>query len=82
VRNYALAYPAQVAGMVLVDVVKEDQRIPMGPKKVGRVGDSARGTPTPNDHRAMRNNGIALASSGVPLPVSGTPFQLLSPGHW
>src|ERR1700730_10920245 len=29
VRNYAAAYPGDVAGMVLVDIVHEDQRIPM-----------------------------------------------------
>ena len=33
--------------MVLVDIVQEDQQIPMGPKKVGRVRDSAKGIPIP-----------------------------------
>jgi len=48
VRNYALTYPTQVVGMVLVDVVQENQLIPMGPKKLGRVRDSAKGTPIPD----------------------------------
>jgi pimeloyl-ACP methyl ester carboxylesterase len=47
VRNYAAVYPSQVAGMVLVDTVQEDQRIPMGPNKTGRVRDSAKGIPIP-----------------------------------
>jgi pimeloyl-ACP methyl ester carboxylesterase len=47
VRNYAAVYPSEVAGMVLVDSVQENQRIPMGPKKTGRVRDSAKGVPIP-----------------------------------
>lgn len=47
VRNYAAMYPTQVVGMVLVDTVQEDQRIPMGPNKSGRVRDSAKGIPIP-----------------------------------
>jgi pimeloyl-ACP methyl ester carboxylesterase len=46
VRNYAAAYPAEVAGMVLVDIVHEDQRIPMGPQ-FARVRDFASGRPIP-----------------------------------
>jgi pimeloyl-ACP methyl ester carboxylesterase len=47
VRSYAATYPSQVVGMVLVDTVHEDQRILMGPKKTGRVRDSAKGIPIP-----------------------------------
>jgi pimeloyl-ACP methyl ester carboxylesterase len=47
IRSYAATYPGQVAGMVLVDTVHEDQRILMGPKKTGRVRDSAKGIPIP-----------------------------------
>ncbi len=46
VRNYAAAYPAEVAGMVLVDIIHEDQRIPMGPQ-FARVRDFASGRPIP-----------------------------------
>ncbi|HXC94688.1 MAG TPA: alpha/beta hydrolase [Edaphobacter sp.] len=47
VRNYSAAYPTQVAGMVLVDTTHEDQRISMGPKRTGRIRDSANGVPIP-----------------------------------
>ena len=46
VRNYAAVYPGDVAGMVLVDIVHEDQRIPMGPQ-FARVRDFASGRPIP-----------------------------------
>jgi pimeloyl-ACP methyl ester carboxylesterase len=52
VRAYAAAYPREVAGMVLVDIVHEDQRIPMGPK-AGRVRDFAQGRPIPPPHEQM-----------------------------
>jgi pimeloyl-ACP methyl ester carboxylesterase len=53
VRNYAAAYPSEVVGMVLVDTVQEDQRIPMGPGKSGRVRDSAQGIPIPEPREAL-----------------------------
>jgi pimeloyl-ACP methyl ester carboxylesterase len=46
VRSYAAVYPAEVAGMVLVDIVHEDQRIPIGPQ-FARVRDFASGRPIP-----------------------------------
>lgn len=42
IRHYASLYPSDVAGMVLVDTVQEDQRIPMGPH-AARIRDSATG---------------------------------------
>jgi pimeloyl-ACP methyl ester carboxylesterase len=53
VRNYAAVYPSEVAGMVLVDTVQEDQRIPMGPSKTGRVRDAAKGIPIPAPRENM-----------------------------
>jgi pimeloyl-ACP methyl ester carboxylesterase len=53
IRSYAATYPAQVAGMVLIDTVQEDQRILMGPKKTGRVRDSAKGIPVPEPRENM-----------------------------
>jgi pimeloyl-ACP methyl ester carboxylesterase len=46
VRSYAAAYPVEMAGMVLVDIVHEDQRIPMG-TQFARVRDFASGRPIP-----------------------------------
>ena len=42
VRGYAAEYPDDVAGLVLVDIVQEDQHIPIGPKAV-RLRDFATG---------------------------------------
>jgi pimeloyl-ACP methyl ester carboxylesterase len=53
VRSYAATYPSEVAGMVLVDTVQEDQRIPMGPGKSGRVRDSAKGIPIPEPRETL-----------------------------
>ena len=66
VRSYAAAYPAEVAGMVLVDIVHEDQRIPIGPK-AARVRDFATGRPIPKPRETL------LASDKppvVPPPVN------------
>jgi pimeloyl-ACP methyl ester carboxylesterase len=52
VRNFALTYPAEVAGMVLVDTVHEDQRIEMG-KQAARIRDFAKGTSIPAPHADM-----------------------------
>ena len=46
VRSYTLRYPDQVAGLVLVDIVSEDQYIRMGPR-AGRIGDDAKGRAIP-----------------------------------
>src|SRR5437588_7135201 len=45
VRNFALEHPAAVAGMVLEEVVGENQPIQMGPDHVGLIGDDARHKP-------------------------------------
>ena len=42
VRQYVARYPADVAGVVFVDMVSEHQYIRMGPH-AGRVGDDAKG---------------------------------------
>jgi len=46
VRRYAERYPAEVAGLVLVEMVAEDQYIRMGPH-AGRIRDGARGAAIP-----------------------------------
>jgi pimeloyl-ACP methyl ester carboxylesterase len=47
VRNYPVAYAKEVAGIILVDTVSEEQRIPMGPKHAGLIRDDAKGNPIP-----------------------------------
>jgi len=52
VRAYALEYPTDVAGMVLVDSVHEDQRVPIQGRVV-RLRDGARGRPIPPPREAL-----------------------------
>jgi pimeloyl-ACP methyl ester carboxylesterase len=52
VRQYASTYRSEVAGMVLVDIVPEDQRIPMGPK-AARIRDFATGRAIPKPRENM-----------------------------
>ncbi|HEV7500743.1 MAG TPA: alpha/beta hydrolase, partial [Vicinamibacteria bacterium] len=68
VRQYALDHPADVAGMVLVDIVSENQRIPMG-DRVALIADDARGRPIPAaqaDTPRPRSGGAGAPTSTVP----------------
>jgi pimeloyl-ACP methyl ester carboxylesterase len=47
VRAFARFYPKEVAGMVLVEAVQEDQRIFMGGDTPKRIRDFAKGRPVP-----------------------------------
>jgi pimeloyl-ACP methyl ester carboxylesterase len=53
VRTFAARYRAEVAGLVLVDIVSENQYIPMGPH-AGRIGDGAKGRKIPEPREDMR----------------------------
>jgi len=53
VRQYALTYPGEVAGMVLVDSVQEDQRVPVHGKVI-RLRDGTSGLPIPEPRERMR----------------------------
>lgn len=73
VRAYAARYPKEVAGMVLVDIVHEDQRIPMG-AKAARIRDFASGRPIP----AARETMIASDRPATPRsPWALEPVQAL-----
>jgi pimeloyl-ACP methyl ester carboxylesterase len=52
VRQFARTYPADVAGLVLVDIVSENQRIPMG-DRAAYIADFAQGKAVPEPHEAM-----------------------------
>lgn len=73
VRSYAATYPSEVAGMVLVDTVQEDQRILMGPKKTGRVRDSAKGVPIPEPRENL------LPSDTPNLPAAPNQIGVIEP---
>ena len=82
-RNYAATYTLSTGGRrhgFLVDTVQEDQRILMGPKKTGRVRDSAKGLTIPQPRENM------LPSDKPNLPQAETlagkitpPFDRLPP---
>lgn len=74
VRNFALTYPQDVAGMVLVDSAFEGQRVGIGHKKTIRLGESAAGKPVPPPHGEM-------SESDKPLPQehAAQPDQSLDP---
>jgi pimeloyl-ACP methyl ester carboxylesterase len=78
-RSYAAAYPEEVSGMVLVDIVHEDQRIPMGPK-AARIRDFAQGRPIPRPHEQMLPSDRSKASEArrPPMPVE-PPYDRLPP---
>jgi pimeloyl-ACP methyl ester carboxylesterase len=73
VRNYATTYPSEVAGMVLADIVQEDQLIPMEPGKAARVRDFAQGRPIPPPHENM------LASDNPNLTAAADPPPTAAP---
>jgi pimeloyl-ACP methyl ester carboxylesterase len=58
VRNFAVTYPNDVAGMVLVDAAFEGQRVGIGGGKTIRLGEGAkgRGIPPPNLGSGTSNN--------------------------
>jgi len=53
VRNFALTYPRDVAGMVLVESAEEGLRVPIQGKAV-RLSDGAQGKPIPLPREEMR----------------------------
>jgi pimeloyl-ACP methyl ester carboxylesterase len=53
VRNFALMYPAEVAGIILIDSAFEGQRVGTGGKATTRLGDGAKGVPIPPPHEQM-----------------------------
>jgi pimeloyl-ACP methyl ester carboxylesterase len=53
VRNFAAAYPHDVAGIVLVDAAFEGERVGVGGKAMMRLGDGAKGISIPAPHEGM-----------------------------
>jgi len=65
VRTFAERYRDEVAGLVLVDTVAEDQYIRMG-RHAGRIADDAKGREIPAPQEQMRGGerpGVSAASS-------------------
>jgi pimeloyl-ACP methyl ester carboxylesterase len=68
VRSFALRYPTEVAGLVLVEIVSEQQYIPMG-RHAGRIGDDAKGRAIPPPHEDMP---ASRAPAGGKANMSGS----------
>ena len=82
VRNYARRHRDEVAGLVLVDIVSEDQFIPMGPH-VGRIRDSATGRPIPAERETMRDTDrqkTPRSTPAQPTPIE-PPYDRLPPAE-
>jgi len=84
VRQYALDHPADVAGMVLVDIVSENQRIPMG-DRVALIADDARGRPIPAPQAdAPRPTQGGPGGAGAPtstVPATVVPAAPIEPPY-
>ncbi|HKR84248.1 MAG TPA: alpha/beta hydrolase [Terriglobales bacterium] len=69
-RNFALTYPKEVVGMVLVDAAHEGLRVPVGPKKTLRLGEDAKGAPIPVPHESMdAADKIAIRAEDLPAEL-------------
>jgi pimeloyl-ACP methyl ester carboxylesterase len=84
-RSFVDSYPADVAGMVLVDSVFEDQRVPIGGKAV-RLRESARGRAIPPPREKMRaGDEPPLSESPAPAGRGAAaldpPYTLLPPAE-
>jgi pimeloyl-ACP methyl ester carboxylesterase len=83
VRNFATTYPHEVAGMVLVDSVQEDQRVTIQGKAV-RLRDGAKGKSIPPPHEEMReaDRPPVRAATAPPAPQPlGPLYQHLPPAE-
>lgn len=67
IRNFAITYPKDVAGMVQVDAAFEGMRVGIGGGKTLRLGDDAQGRPIPDTREEMK------ASDKPNLPPNAAP---------
>lgn len=74
IRSYAAKYPDEVAGLVLVDIVQEEQRIPIGDKAV-RLRDFATGRPIPEPRVQIRADEKHAASESGSRDYSKDPIE-------
>ena len=65
VRNFAVTYPRDVAGMVLVDAAFEGQRVGIGGGKTIRLGEGAKGQPIPEPREEMKDSDKIETHDGV-----------------
>jgi pimeloyl-ACP methyl ester carboxylesterase len=84
VRNFALTYPAEVAGIVLVDSAFEGQRVGIGGKATMRLGDGAKGAAIPPPREQMKESdrppGRVNSAAGAPGALDPM-YDVLSPNY-
>ena len=68
VRNYALTYPKEVAGIVFVETVSDDQRVQIGNGRTIRIADDATG-------KAISAPREDLIDADRPKPAEGHAFS-------
>jgi pimeloyl-ACP methyl ester carboxylesterase len=70
VRNFAITYPHEVAGMVFVDAAHEGLRVGVGGKATMRLGEDAKGKsiPPPREEMKESDKPAAQANPGPPQP--------------
>lgn len=75
VRNYALSYPSEVAGIVFVDAAHEGLRVGIGGRNTMRLGADAKGKviPSPREEREDSDK------PAIPAEVAAMPKQPLDP---
>jgi pimeloyl-ACP methyl ester carboxylesterase len=56
VRNFALLYPHDVAGIVFVDAAHEGMRVGVGGRATIRLGEDAKGRSIPPPHESMKSS--------------------------
>ncbi len=79
VRSFAHRYAAEVAGLVLVDIVSEHQYIPMGPQHAGRIADGAKGRAIPAPREDMRASDKPAPRRTADPAVIEPPYDRLPP---
>ena len=73
VRNFALMYPHEVAGIVFVDAAHEGLRVGVGGRATIRLGEDAKGRSIPPPHENMKSSG----RPSTPPPAGPQPEQPL-----
>ena len=79
VRQHALAHPSDVAGLVFVDIVGDQQYIRMGPH-AGRIGDDAKGREIPVPRAGRGAVGSNTATQTATANAVEAPYDRLPPG--
>ncbi|HJT69659.1 MAG TPA: alpha/beta hydrolase [Terriglobales bacterium] len=72
VRNFAITFPKESAGMVLVDAAFEGERVGIGGGKTMRLGDDAKGRAIPAPREEMTKNDTPASLPKLPPELATT----------